>query len=127
LIREEQMKWLVVPVLVVWSVAASAQTTPMVGDRPLVQVKPKAAAAAEAPAKPSGRPQSIAFRLQACLEIEDGSKGRLDCYDAVIKPKPKPNPPKAKSVMDCGSIKDEESRINCFNDFVERLPKLPRQ
>jgi hypothetical protein len=120
------MKLWLVPVVLLHSAAALAQSAPpMVGDRPLVQVKPKAVAAA--PAKSGGRPQSVAFRLQACLEIDDGSKGRLDCYDAVIKPKPKPKPPKAKSVMDCRSLKDEEERLNCFNDFVERLPKLPRQ
>jgi hypothetical protein len=129
-----------------YSAAALAQTSaPMVGDRPLVQVKPKAKKPAAAPAettaetgevapaavrpKSSGRPQSVAFRLQACLDIDDGSKGRLDCYDAVVKPQPKGKPasPKSKSVMDCRFTKEEDERLACFNDFVERLPKLPRQ
>lgn len=104
---------------------ASAQSPPpTVGGKPLVQVRPRSAAAA----KPV-RPQSLAVRLQACLEIEDGSKGRLDCYDAVIAPqpskKPAAKPPKAKSVMDCRIVKEEDERLACFNGFVERLPKLP--
>jgi hypothetical protein len=84
------------------------------------QAKPKAA-----PAKP--RPQSIAVRLQACLEIDDATKERLNCYDAVIAPAPKPKPPAAKSVMDCRYIKEEDERLTCFNGFVEKLPKLPTQ
>ena len=65
--------------------SALAQNAPMVGDRPLVQVKPKGAkTAAAAPAKP----QSAAVKLQACLEIDDGTKERLNCYDAVIRRPP---------------------------------------
>jgi hypothetical protein len=73
-------------------------------------------------AAPKARPQSLADRLQACLEIEDGSKERLDCYDAVIKPKPKAKVTKAKSVMDCAFPKEEDERLACFNGFVEKLP-----
>jgi hypothetical protein len=93
---------------------------PMVGDRPLVQVKPRPIR----PAKPA-KPQAMAVRLQACLEIEDGSKGRLDCYDAVVAPQPKPNASAAKAVKDCRFTKEEDERLACFNGFVERIPKLP--
>jgi hypothetical protein len=102
------------------STAALAQTTPpAVGDKPLVQVKPKPKAA-------GGKPQSIAVRLQDCLDIDDGTKGRLDCYDVVIPPKPKPAPAAAKGVMDCRFIKEEDARLTCFNGFAESIPKLPR-
>lgn len=106
----------------IYSTAVFAQgTPPTVGDKPLVQVKPKAKAA-------SGKPQSIAARLQACLDIDDGTKGRLDCYDAVIKPQPKSQPKAAKpnGVMDCRFIKEEDERLTCFNGFAESIPKLPR-
>ena len=66
---------------------------PTVGDKPLVQVKPQGTTAAKPPptgAAPKGKPQSIAGRLQACLEIDDGTKDRLDCYDAIFPPTPKP-------------------------------------
>lgn len=115
------MKALVVLAAALWAAPAFAQgTPPMVGGRPLVQVRPKAA-----PAKPS----SIAVRLQGCLEIEDGTKGRLDCYDAIFPPKPaagKRKPPAAKAVADCRLVKEEDERLACFNGFVERLPRLPR-
>ena len=70
-------------VLALYSAAALAQAgpPPTVGGKPLVQIKPrdasaKPAAAAANPAaatpKPKGPPQSIAKRLQACLDIDDG-------------------------------------------------------
>ena len=115
------MKALLVLVALVWSGAAFAQASPpMVGGKPLVQVKPKG---------PPAKPQSIAVRLQTCLDIDDGTKGRLECYDAVFPPKPSPTgkpKPGSKAVADCRLTKEEDERLACYNGFVERLPKLPR-
>src|SRR5882757_11179888 len=100
------------------SAAVFAQgTPPTVGDKPLVQVKPKAKTA-------GGKPQSMAGKLQACLEIDDGTKGRLDCYDAVIPPKPNPKAPAAKGVADCRFTKEEDDRLTCFNGFAESIPRF---
>jgi len=120
---------------VLYSASALAQTDkpPMIGDKPLVQVKPKGtkagtkeAAAKPAAATPKGKPQSIAVRLQACLDTEDGTKDRLNCYDGVIPPMPKPKPAKAKGVTDCRFFKEEDERLACFNGFAESIPKLPK-
>lgn len=116
------------------SAFAQADKPPMVGDKPLVQVKPKGtkaagtkeAAAKPAAAAPKGKPQSIAVRLQACLDIDDGTKDRLNCYDAVIPPAPKPKPTKAKGYADCRFLKEEDERLACFNGFAESIPKLPK-
>ena len=92
----------------------------MVGDKPLVQVKPRAAAA---------KPQSMAVRLQSCLDLDDGTKERLNCYDAVLPPAPKPataKPAAAKAVTDCKFTKEEDERLSCYNGFVESMPKLPK-
>jgi hypothetical protein len=119
-------------VAVLYSAAAFAQADkpPMVGDKPLVQVKPKGtkteAAAPVAAAAPKGKPQSTAVRLQACLELDDGTKDRLNCYDAVIPPAPKPKAGKAKAVADCRFLKEEDERLACFNGFAESIPKLPK-
>ena len=139
------MKKILVIAAVLYSAAAIAQTSeppkqPMIGDKPLVQVKPKgtkskgtppadaatdAAAPKQAKAAP-GKPKSMAQKLQACLEIDDGTKDRLNCYDAVIAPKPNPKAKApAKSVTECNGFKDEEERLTCFNGFAEKLPKLP--
>ncbi|MCP4615933.1 MAG: hypothetical protein GY844_05810 [Bradyrhizobium sp.] len=146
------MKKILVIVAVLYSAAAIAQTSeppkqPMVGDKPLMQVKPKGAkskdaakdaapadgakdtsakdASKSAKAAP-GKPKSMAQKLQACLEHDDGTKERLNCYDAVIAPKPNPKAKApAKSVTECGGFKDEEERLACFNGFAEKLPKLP--
>jgi len=113
------MRIVLIVVAVLSSAAAFAQSSPpadppTVGGKPLAQVKPHATA----------KPTSIAGKLQACLEIDDGTKGRLDCYDAVIAPKPKPKPPVAKGVMDCRYFKEEDERLGCFNNFAEMIPKF---
>jgi hypothetical protein len=118
------------------SAFAQADKPPMIGDKPLVQVKPKGTkagtkagtkeAAAKPAAAPKGKPQSIAARLQACLDLDDGTKDRLNCYDAVIAPTPKPKPAKAKGYADCRFFKEEDERLACFNGFAESIPKLPK-
>jgi hypothetical protein len=145
--KRSEMKKILVIAAVLYSAAAIAQTSeppkqPMVGDKPLVQVKPKGAKSKQAPpedaaAEPAkgsaksakaapGKPKSMAQKLQACLEIDDATKERLNCYDAVIAPKPNPKAKApVKSVTECGGFKDEEERLTCFNGFVEKLPKLP--
>lgn len=58
--------------------------------------------------------QSIAERLRGCLTIEDMTRARLDCYDAVVPP----------VIEDCRLIKQEDQRLICFNRFLE-LPLKP--
>ena len=61
--------------------------------------------------------------LRTCLEIEDQSKERLDCYDEKIAPAPKQVSAPAKTVRDCRFVKEEDERLNCFNRFVNPQPK----
>jgi hypothetical protein len=107
-------------IALVASTAAFAQSPPpTVGGRPLLQVQPKGTKAKPAQA-------SMASKLQACLEIEDESKERLDCYDGVIAPAPsaaKRKAAKPKSVTECRTLKEQDERLSCFNGFVEKLPK----
>lgn len=117
------MRILLALAAILYSAAAMAQgSPPTVGGQPLVQVKPHTAAAHPAPA-PS-KPTSIAKKLQACLEIDDGTKGRLDCYDAIFPPKPNPKAKPADRVMDCHFTKEEDERLNCYNGFAEKIPKF---
>lgn len=130
------MKKILIMVALLASSAALAQNAsppPMVGDRPLVQVKPrgdKMAKSDSAKQDKSGKPP-IAEQMLACLEIEDGSKERLDCYDAIFPPKPKA-PKKgakqaaAKAVADCRFIKEQDERLACYNGFADALPKPPK-
>jgi hypothetical protein len=120
------MRRILAVVLVQYSGAAIAQTTapaasapPTVGGKPLVQVKPRATA-------PKSNPKHlpVAKQLQACLEIEDGTKGRLDCYDAIFPPKPNPKAPAAKGVADCHFTKEEDERLTCYNGFAEKIPQF---
>ena len=102
------------------STAALAQDKP-----PPAAAKPAAPAKQAKPKAAPAKPQSIAQRLQACLEIDDATKERLNCYDAIFKPTPKPKAPAAKGVMDCRFFKEEDERLTCFNGFAEKIPKLP--
>jgi hypothetical protein len=136
--REAAMRRMLVLVLVMYSGAAIAQTNPpapsgpppTVGGQPLVQIKPKgdtskksdAAKKKSEAAKASHLP--VAKRLQACLDIEDGTKGRLDCFDAIYPPKPNPKAPAAKGVADCKFTKEEDERLTCYNGFAEKIPKF---
>jgi hypothetical protein len=139
------MRLMLACALVLCSTMAFAQSAspPMVGDKPLVQVKPKEGTkgAAKDSAKegakenvkegakdkkgpPTGK--SVATRLQSCQDIEDQTKERLICYDTVLPPAPKPKPGTAKTVMDCKFIKEEDERLTCYNGFVDGMPKMPK-
>jgi hypothetical protein len=100
----------------------------MVGDKPLVQVKPRTAAVAAK--QPPAKQQPMAVRLQECLDLDDGTKERLNCYDAVLPPASKPKAgakaAAAKSVTECKFTKEEDERLTCYNGFVESMPKLPK-
>jgi hypothetical protein len=103
------------------AVIAQQSPSPTVGDKPLLQVKPHGAAGSKAAAAPKN--QSVAQKLLACLDIDDGTKDRLNCYDGIFPPKPNPKAPAAKAVADCHLIKEEDDRLNCYNGFAEKLPK----
>jgi uncharacterized protein YciW len=64
--------------------------------------------------------------LRTCLDIEDQTKERLDCYDDKIKPAPKQVSAPAKTAQDCRFLKEEDQRLNCFNRFVN-LASKPRK
>jgi hypothetical protein len=118
------MRTTVLMLAVLCSTAAMAQDKPPAA----TGAKPAAQAKQAKPAKPKAapaKPQSIAAKLQACLEIDDATKERLNCYDAIFKPTPNPKAPAAKGVMDCRFIKEEDERLTCFNGFAEKIPKLP--
>jgi hypothetical protein len=115
-------------IAMLYSAAAMAQDSPpTVGGKPLVQVKPHAAAArpnAKSNVKSNAKPSSIAGKLQACLEIDDETKGRLECDDAIFPPRPNPKAPAAKAVADCRFIKEEDERLTCYNGFADKIPKF---
>ena len=118
------MRILLTLVAVICSTAAFAQTpAPNYGGKPLLHVQPRGDKTAAA--KPA-KQQSTAVRLQICLDLDDGTKDRLNCYDTIFPPKPNPKAPAAKGVADCRFKKEEDDRLTCYNDFAERIPKLPR-
>jgi hypothetical protein len=117
------MRTMLALVALLYSTAVLAQASPpTVGEQPLLQVKPRGKKAAAVP--DSSKSTSVAKKLQACLEMDDGTKGRLDCYDAIFPPKPNPKAKPAERVMDCHFIKEEDERLNCYNGFAEKVPKF---
>jgi hypothetical protein len=112
-------------VAVLYSAAALAQSAAPPADQPAAQAKPAKQAKAKAPAKGAAK-GSIAVRLQSCQDLDDGTKERLNCYDEVIAPAPKPKAGAAKTVMECKFTKEEDERLACYNGFVDSMPKLPK-
>jgi hypothetical protein len=108
------MKRILALIVLLHATAAFAQS-----DVPPAEGKPPAHAR-----KSHGPPKSMAEKLLACLEIDDETKDRLDCYDAVLPPKPKPKSAPANGVMDCRYVKEEDERLKCFNGFAEKIPKF---
>jgi hypothetical protein len=73
-------------------------------------------------AQASPKAQTEIDKLRGCLTIEDGSKERLDCYDGVVPPDPRPKTPAAKVVANCKFLKEEDERLGCFNRFLVNPP-----
>jgi len=65
-----------------------------------------------------GAPLPSAGQLRTCLAIEDQTKERLDCFDAIVPSEPMPGTPKAQTVLECRFLKEEDQRLACFNGFV---------
>jgi hypothetical protein len=66
-------------------------------------------------------------RLRTCLTIEDMTKERLDCFDAIVRPDPKPITTKPATIAECSFLKEESERLRCYNGFlVARAPSPPR-
>jgi hypothetical protein len=114
------MKKLLALIVVLYATAAFAQQD----DAPPPAPSGKPAAHAKSKAPKSGPPKSLAEKLLACLDVDDETKERLDCYDAAIPPKPKPKASPANGVMDCRFVKEEDERLKCFNGFAEKIPKF---
>ena len=117
------MKKIIPALAFLYPAAAFAQATsppagpPTFGGKPLVVVGSK---------KEAAKPLSPAQKLQACQDIDDATKERLNCYDAIYAPQPKPKPAAAKSVTECRFRKEEDERLTCYNGFADKIPKLPR-
>jgi hypothetical protein len=90
------------------------------------QSSPPPAGGKMQPAKSRNSGKSVAEKLLACLEIDDATKDRLDCYDAITPPKSKPKASTPNGVMDCRYTKEEDERLACFNKFAEKIPKFSR-
>src|SRR5262249_52902014 len=70
------------------------------------------------PATVFGAPLLSAGQLRSCVSIEDGTKERLDWFDAIVPPEAMPGTPKAQTVLECRFLKEEDQRLACFNSFV---------
>ena len=124
------MRKIILTLAILYPAAALAQGTstppadpanpPTIGGKPLVVVGKKSEAGKKE------KPLSVAQKLQACQDIEDATKERLNCYDTIYAPQPKPKAPAAKGVNDCRFLKEEDERLTCYNGFADKIPKLPR-
>jgi hypothetical protein len=119
------MRKIILTLAILYPAAALAQGTapanpPTIGGKPLVVVGKKTEAGKKE------KPLSVAQKLQVCQDIDDATKERLNCYDAIYAPQPKPKAQVAKGVNDCRFLKEEDERLTCYNGFADKIPKLPR-
>jgi hypothetical protein len=70
--------------------------------------------------------QAPTAKMKDCLLIDDMTKERLDCYDAIVKPEPRPSTKKAKIVSECRFFKEEDERLICYNGFVSPQKQAPK-
>jgi hypothetical protein len=75
------------------------------------------------PALAQTRPATLNDSLVACLRIPDGTKARLDCFDATIASTPKNKPASSRDVASCRFYTEQDGRLACFNDFAESIPR----
>ena len=73
------------------------------------------------PATLIASPSALMPRLRTCLMIDDLTKERLDCYDGIVPPEPKPINARAKTVIECRFTKEEDERLKCFNSFLVEI------
>jgi len=57
-------------------------------------------------------------RLRGCVSIDNMTKERLNCYDAIVPPEPIAAAPKAKTVLECRFLREEDERLVYFNGFL---------
>lgn len=64
--------------------------------------------------------QAPSAAFVACLDQDDGTKERLNCYDKLVPPQSRQVlvQEAPKSINDCRYIKEEDQRLKCFNRFV---------
>jgi hypothetical protein len=70
--------------------------------------------------------QPALAKMKDCLLIEDGYKERLDCYDAILAPTPRPGAKKGKTASECRFLKEEDERLSCYNGFVAAQNKTQK-
>ena len=81
---------------------------------------------ASAAAAQTARPASLNEGLIACLRLPDGTRERLDCFDAVIAPLAKTKPT-SRDVADCRYYTEQDQRLACFNEFAQSIPRYSRR
>lgn len=71
--------------------------------------------------------QTPAQKMKDCLAVDDMTKERLDCFDAIVAPTPDAAKAKKKAAgaKDCRFLKEEDERLICFNKFAEVKPRKP--
>jgi hypothetical protein len=62
--------------------------------------------------------QAPTQKFSTCLSIEDMTKERLDCFDKLSRPEVRTPAPKAKNILECRFLKEEDERLRCYTTFV---------
>jgi hypothetical protein len=55
---------------------------------------------------------------RGCLQVEPLSKERLECFDRIFPPRPRPAVT-IRAIEDCRYMKEEDERLACYERFLE--------
>jgi hypothetical protein len=70
---------------------------------------------ASSPSAAQGGPE-----FSKCLQLDDMTKERLDCYDKLVRPETMQvlQNTAPRTIYDCRYVKEEDARLKCFNRFA---------
>lgn len=65
-------------------------------------------------------PPTLDQQITACSAIDDMTKDRLDCFDAI--PVPPPGPAAAIVIVQCRAVTEQDARLRCFDKLLIAPP-----
>lgn len=69
-------------------------------------------------------PPTLDQQITACSAIDDMTKDRLDCFDAI--PVPPPGPAAAIVIVQCRAVTEQDARLRCFDKLLIALRRRRR-
>jgi hypothetical protein len=80
-----------------------------------------------APSRPAAQPGPHVpnERFRPCYVMDDMTKERLDCFDAIVRPEPRPAfTARPRTIFECRYFREQDDRLRCYINFTARIFKV---